>query len=181
MAQTPDVWGLRCPEGTGQGQRHILTGQRLRRIADIQKQCLRQPRLFVIPLCFHRHSRFVLATRRGNRLLCTDCRAICVQFVPFKKVLSFVFECFLASYPLFLCFLEISLFSFDGTMRLTFASGPSRRLPTTLCPQYVHNDRLQQAFRLVKRKEPKCKKLRSKLPRRWSARDVMGVHLTGSA
>ena len=37
MAQTPDVWGLRCPEGTGQGERSGLTDLRLRRIADVQK------------------------------------------------------------------------------------------------------------------------------------------------
>ena len=43
MAQTPDVWGLRCPEGTGQGDRHNLTELRPRRIADVQRQRLRQP------------------------------------------------------------------------------------------------------------------------------------------
>ena len=49
MAQTPEIWGLRCPEGTGQDQRRNLAGLRLRRIADIQEQCLRQP-LTVCPL-----------------------------------------------------------------------------------------------------------------------------------
>ena len=36
-------------------ERGNLADLRLRRIADIQKQCLRQPTI----LCFHRHSRFV--------------------------------------------------------------------------------------------------------------------------
>jgi hypothetical protein len=49
MAQTPEIWGLRCPEGTGQDQRRNLTGPRLRRIAGIQEQCLRQL-LTVCPL-----------------------------------------------------------------------------------------------------------------------------------
>jgi len=39
----PGVWGLRCPEGTGQAKHDNLTDLRLRRIADVQKQCLRQP------------------------------------------------------------------------------------------------------------------------------------------
>ena len=34
----PDVWGLRCPEGTGQGKRQNLTEPRLRRIANVQRQ-----------------------------------------------------------------------------------------------------------------------------------------------
>jgi hypothetical protein len=40
----PEVWGLRCPEGTGQSKRYNLTELRLRRIADVQEQRLRQPR-----------------------------------------------------------------------------------------------------------------------------------------
>jgi len=43
----PEVWGLRCPEGTGQGKRHNLTELRLRRIADVQKQRLRQPTMIL--------------------------------------------------------------------------------------------------------------------------------------
>jgi hypothetical protein len=43
LAQTPEVWGLRCPEGTGHGMRCNLPELRLRRIADVQKQRLRQP------------------------------------------------------------------------------------------------------------------------------------------
>jgi hypothetical protein len=39
----PDVWGLRCPEGTGQGRSAKLAGLRLRRIADIPVRRLRQP------------------------------------------------------------------------------------------------------------------------------------------
>jgi len=41
LAQTPAVRGLRCPGGTGQW--NTLTKLRLRRIADVQKQRLRQP------------------------------------------------------------------------------------------------------------------------------------------
>jgi len=52
-----EVWGLRCPEGIGQGSRYKLTDLRLRRIADVQKQRLRQPEMAIF--CFHRHSRFV--------------------------------------------------------------------------------------------------------------------------
>ncbi|SPE26414.1 exported hypothetical protein [Acidobacteriia bacterium SbA2] len=55
----PVVWGLRSPEGTGQNKRCNLTKLRLRRIADVQKQRLRQPTTFYRTLCFHRHSRFV--------------------------------------------------------------------------------------------------------------------------
>ena len=39
----PDVWGLRCPEGTGQGARHNLAELRLRRIADVQRHRMYQP------------------------------------------------------------------------------------------------------------------------------------------
>jgi hypothetical protein len=45
----PDVWGLRCPEGTGQADRHNLTELRLRRIADVRGQRLRQPPTTVSP------------------------------------------------------------------------------------------------------------------------------------
>src|SRR5271157_3344581 len=40
----PEVWGLRCPERTGQDNWYNLTELRLRRNADVQKQRLRQPR-----------------------------------------------------------------------------------------------------------------------------------------
>ena len=43
----PEVRGLRCPEGTGQDKRHNLTELRLRRIADVQKQRLRQSMTFL--------------------------------------------------------------------------------------------------------------------------------------
>ena len=45
----PAVWGLRCPEGTGQADRHNLTELRLRRIADVRGQRLRQPPTTVSP------------------------------------------------------------------------------------------------------------------------------------
>jgi hypothetical protein len=38
---------LRRPEGASQGKRHNLTSLRLRRIADVQKQRLRQPMTFL--------------------------------------------------------------------------------------------------------------------------------------
>jgi len=44
----PDVWRLRCPEGTGRGERCNLPELRLRRIADVQKQRLRQPRTLLL-------------------------------------------------------------------------------------------------------------------------------------
>ena len=53
----PEVRGLRCPGGTGQDKRYKLTELRLRRIADVHKQRLRQPDTEI--LCFHRHSRIV--------------------------------------------------------------------------------------------------------------------------
>jgi len=34
MAQTPGAWGLRCPEGTGQAERHNLTARSVRAGAD---------------------------------------------------------------------------------------------------------------------------------------------------
>ena len=39
----PYCVGLRCPGGTGQAERRNLTELRLRRIADVQRQRLRQP------------------------------------------------------------------------------------------------------------------------------------------
>jgi hypothetical protein len=42
-AADPDVWGLRCPEGACKGKRCNGLELRLRRIADVQKQHLRQP------------------------------------------------------------------------------------------------------------------------------------------
>ena len=56
-SRNPQVWGLGCPGGTGRGKRDKLTELRLRRIADVQKQRLRQPDIAI--LCFHRHSRIV--------------------------------------------------------------------------------------------------------------------------
>jgi len=40
-AADPEVWGLRCPEGTGRGERCNLPELRLRRISDVPKQRLR--------------------------------------------------------------------------------------------------------------------------------------------
>jgi len=46
LAQTPDVWGLRSPAGTGYSKGGNLHGLRLWRNADVQKQRLRQPATF---------------------------------------------------------------------------------------------------------------------------------------
>ena len=42
----PEVWGLRCPEGTGPDKWFNLPGPHVWRIADVQEQLLRQPTVF---------------------------------------------------------------------------------------------------------------------------------------
>ena len=59
LAQTPALWGLRCPEGTGEGKRHNLTEHASSAHRRRSKATSGPAMPFCQALCFHRHSRFV--------------------------------------------------------------------------------------------------------------------------
>ena len=104
--------------------------------------------------------------RRSFTSFCASCAvfaAFSVRFVPIcaqnarnlqhsKKLFSFVFKYFLASFPLFFIFWISRVPLAPEHSRLT-----SRRValwpsPTTICPHHDHNYRLSRRSRLVKRK-----------------------------